>query len=274
MLPLPTPPGKNAPGYGQAFVPTVMYGSIWLILALFIALIILALNFPADIGDPADPLNKSYFLPRPEWYFLSLFQVLKIFQGPWELVGTVVLPGIISMLLILLPFYDRNWSKRPGKRPLAMTLITASMVGLLALTWVSQGDPLPFTGTTTAVAGGGNSGSSSGGSGGSGGTTSSKVTFASVSTIFQNNCAQCHITIASGGLKLDNYADVMKGGSTSAGGVVNGVVVKGDHTKSYLWDAVEGVNLQGGQRMPLGGPYLSAGDINTIAQWIDQGANP
>jgi hypothetical protein len=65
----------------------------------------------------------------------------------------------------------------------------------------------------------------------------------------------------------------MKGGSSSAGGPVNGpVVVPGNHAGSYLWNAVEGTNLQTGQRMPLGGPYLSPGDIAKIAQWIDSGA--
>ncbi len=96
---------------------------------------------------------------------------------------------------------------------------------------------------------------------------------ADIQPIFQNHCAICHISIQSGGLNLKDYSGLMKGGSTAAGGPVNGAVVTpGNHTASYLWDVVEGVNLQGGQRMPLGGPYLSAGDIATIAKWIDAGA--
>ncbi len=40
----------------------------------------------------ADPTDTSY-IPRPEWYFLFLFQTLKLFNGPLEVVGSVVLPG-------------------------------------------------------------------------------------------------------------------------------------------------------------------------------------
>ncbi len=68
------------------------------------------------------------YVPRPEWYFLGLFQLLKYFPGPLEPVATMVIPGIAIGFLIALPFLDRG----PERRPLARVRlpITATM-GLL-----------------------------------------------------------------------------------------------------------------------------------------------
>ena len=55
----------------------------------------------------ADPTDTTY-IPRPEWYFLFLFQTLKLFKGPLEVVGAVVLPGLAVLALILVPFIDRS----------------------------------------------------------------------------------------------------------------------------------------------------------------------
>jgi ubiquinol-cytochrome c reductase cytochrome b subunit len=45
----------------------------------------------AELFAPADP--ASNFVARPEWYFLSLFQLLKYFEGPLQILATVLLPG-------------------------------------------------------------------------------------------------------------------------------------------------------------------------------------
>ncbi len=249
---------------GQQFVPTVIYGSIWYVLAIFIVLVILALNFPAPLEKPADPLNRSYYQPRPEWYFLSLFQVLKIFQGPLELVGTVVLPGIVTMILIALPFYDRNWHKRPGRRPVAMTLATVFMLSLFYLTWWSQGSHLPFSGQTSSPV-------AAPGAGGAGGApAASGASYQAVYQIFANNCQQCHFNggSAAGIINLQKYGELLKSGHP--GGPWPGpVVVAGNSKKSYLWQVIVG---QQQPAMPLGGAKLAQGDIDTIAKWIDAGA--
>ena len=52
-------------------------------------------------------LPTPRYIPRPEWYFLFLFQTLKLFSGPMEVVGSIVLPGLAVLLLILVPFIDR-----------------------------------------------------------------------------------------------------------------------------------------------------------------------
>ncbi|MEX1095868.1 MAG: cytochrome b N-terminal domain-containing protein [Planctomycetales bacterium] len=60
----------------------------------------------ADLGPPADP-PAGYGAPRPEWYFLWLFQLLKYFPGETEIIGTHVVPGLGLLVLFLMPFLGR-----------------------------------------------------------------------------------------------------------------------------------------------------------------------
>jgi ubiquinol-cytochrome c reductase cytochrome b subunit len=58
------------------------------------------------LDAPADPSSSDY-PARPEWYFLSLFQMLKLFPGKREVIGTFVIPVSLALALLLLPFLDR-----------------------------------------------------------------------------------------------------------------------------------------------------------------------
>ena len=64
--------------------------------AVFAALLTAASLFPAHLDEIANPADADY-VPRPEWYFLSLFQLLKYFPGPLELVATQVVPGLVMV---------------------------------------------------------------------------------------------------------------------------------------------------------------------------------
>ena len=79
-------------------------------LASFVVLaILLGLVFwegGANLDAPADPSSLDY-PARPEWYFLSLFQLLKKFPGKYELIGTMVVPGTIVTIMFLLPLLDK-----------------------------------------------------------------------------------------------------------------------------------------------------------------------
>jgi ubiquinol-cytochrome c reductase cytochrome b subunit len=61
----------------------------------------------AELGAPADP-SEQYAAARPEWYFLFLFQVLKYFEGSWEVVGAVVIPGVVVTLMFWMPLIGRT----------------------------------------------------------------------------------------------------------------------------------------------------------------------
>jgi len=86
-------------------------------LLLVLALLWLAARHPAPLERVADPSDTTYS-PRPEWYFLPVFQLLKYFQGPLEPVGTAVLPGLALFLLALVPWLDRGPDRRPSRRKL------------------------------------------------------------------------------------------------------------------------------------------------------------
>ena len=108
-------------------------------LALVLALFWLAARHPAPLERLADPTDTSY-VPRPEWYFLPLFQLLKFFKGPLEPVGTAVLPGASVLLLALVPWLDRGASRRPRDRRLVLAVGGAAAALLLALLWFGARD--------------------------------------------------------------------------------------------------------------------------------------
>ncbi len=79
----------------------------------------LAIGLPAPLADPANPSDTS-FTPVPEWYFLFYYQLLKYLEGPWQVVGTVVLPILFFVALFLLPWLDRRRARQPYSRPVVM----------------------------------------------------------------------------------------------------------------------------------------------------------
>jgi ubiquinol-cytochrome c reductase cytochrome b subunit/menaquinol-cytochrome c reductase cytochrome b/c subunit len=103
----------------------------------------MSIIFGAEQGPKADPTSTSY-VPRPEWYFFFLFEVLRVIKPP-ELVpiATIGIPTICMVLLLLLPFYDRNPERRPERRPVAMTAGVLTIIAMAYLTFLgaSAGSP-------------------------------------------------------------------------------------------------------------------------------------
>jgi len=100
---------------------------------LFIILIALVVLAPPPYSGPADPLDTSY-IPKPEWNFLFLYQILKYFPGKLEAIGTVGIPTVGILVLVLLPFLDRRSERSPRRRPVAMLLAALAILGLVVLT--------------------------------------------------------------------------------------------------------------------------------------------
>ena len=97
------------------------------------ALAVFAWRGAPPLERPADPTDAGY-IPRPEWYFLGLFQLLKYFPGRWEVVGAIVLPTLLGAVLALLPWIDRSPSRDPRRRPLVMIGVVAGCLAIVALT--------------------------------------------------------------------------------------------------------------------------------------------
>jgi quinol-cytochrome oxidoreductase complex cytochrome b subunit/mono/diheme cytochrome c family protein len=85
----------------------------------------------ANLDAPADPSRK--YPARPEWYFLSLFQLLKYFEGKQEVVGTVLIPNGVLLLLAVLPLLGWGWMRKPA-HGFAILVVVGLLVGVGALT--------------------------------------------------------------------------------------------------------------------------------------------
>jgi quinol-cytochrome oxidoreductase complex cytochrome b subunit/mono/diheme cytochrome c family protein len=87
---------------------------------------------PAPLEEQANP--AKLYEARPEWYFMFLFQLLSYFKGPYEVVGTFVLPCLFFLVLFFWPFLDRSPHRNPARRPVAIGLLTVSTAALIGLT--------------------------------------------------------------------------------------------------------------------------------------------
>lgn len=118
---------------GVKFWPDIIYKDLIVTFAIFIILVSLA-TFMGVAGEPkADPSDTAY-VPRPEWYFLWLFEFLKYFPGQLEWVGVVVIPGLLVGALFLLPLYDRSPFRYWKKRIFGISMMTVIVLAIVALT--------------------------------------------------------------------------------------------------------------------------------------------
>jgi mono/diheme cytochrome c family protein len=97
-------------------------------------IIVMAILFGAELGPKADPTTTTY-TPRPEWYFFFLFELLRVVKPPaLVFLATIGIPTICLMLLIMLPFFDRNPERNPVRRPIATT---AGIAVICAMAYLS-----------------------------------------------------------------------------------------------------------------------------------------
>jgi ubiquinol-cytochrome c reductase cytochrome b subunit len=112
----------------KKFYPEQVFKDTVAIFLAFAILFTLAIMARVPLERMADPTDTSY-IPRPEWYFLFLFQMLKVFEGPLEVVGTVILPTVAILALIMTPFIDRGRMVRVRQRTLAMGVVLLAGIG-------------------------------------------------------------------------------------------------------------------------------------------------
>jgi mono/diheme cytochrome c family protein len=128
---------------GVKFWPDIIYKDLLVSFALFLLLVGLAIFIGVANEPPADPADASY-IPRPEWYFLFLFELLKYFPGQIEWIGTTILPAIAVLALLLLPFYDRSPFRHWRKRRLGVTIMAVVVIGIVALTIMAVASTPPM----------------------------------------------------------------------------------------------------------------------------------
>ena len=87
------------------FYPEQMLRDSTASLVVLVLLLVVAILFPPGLEAGADLSDTSYD-PRPEWYFLAHYELLRVVPGP-PLLATVVLPTLIILALLALPLLDR-----------------------------------------------------------------------------------------------------------------------------------------------------------------------
>jgi menaquinol-cytochrome c reductase cytochrome b/c subunit len=128
---------------GKPFFPYAVAKDSLMACIVLLTIILMSLIFGAELGPKADPTTTTY-VPRPEWYFFFLFELLRVIK-PAVLVplATIGVPTICMVLLFILPFIDRGPERRPERRPIALTfgIFVIAAMGYLTYLGASAGSP-------------------------------------------------------------------------------------------------------------------------------------
>jgi menaquinol-cytochrome c reductase cytochrome b/c subunit len=117
---------------GKPFFPYAVAKDAAMACVVLACIITLSLVLGAELGSKANPTTTTY-VPRPEWYFFFLFELLRVIKPPsLAPLATIGVPTVGMILLFLLPFYDRRPERRPERRPIA-TLTGVFVIGAMAL---------------------------------------------------------------------------------------------------------------------------------------------
>jgi quinol---cytochrome c reductase cytochrome c subunit, bacillus type len=116
---------------GKPFFPYAVAKDGAMACVVMAVIITMSLVLGAELFSKANPTTTTY-VPRPEWYFFFLFEVLRIIKPPsLTPLATIGVPTIGMVILFLLPFYDRGPERRPERRPVA-TLTGIVVIGAMA----------------------------------------------------------------------------------------------------------------------------------------------
>jgi mono/diheme cytochrome c family protein len=164
---------KEKKADGELFWPHAIAKDAVVSLGIFILLLCLVLFVGVPNEPPANPSDTSY-IPRPEWYFLWAFQVLKYFPGQLEGIAIVGLGALIAVGLFGLPFFDRGGRRHPRNRPIATVAMILVVCGLVFLTIQAVATTPVSEATAEAI----------------GGTKAEQVQAGG--ELFAEHCAECH----------------------------------------------------------------------------------
>ncbi len=139
------PPIDEAPKLKPGrFWPDQLFMDTVLSFAMFVIIVALAVFSPAPLDDKAD-LNNAQFVPYPAWYFLALYALLDVVGNfPPAVVqiatlfATIVGPTLLIVLLLVLPFVDKNPSRRLSRRPWVLGITALVLVGAIGLSFIGQ----------------------------------------------------------------------------------------------------------------------------------------
>jgi ubiquinol-cytochrome c reductase cytochrome b subunit len=132
-------PVRSRTGAPFAFFPSQAARDVTMVSMVVVLLVVYAWQGAPPLEGPADPTDATY-IPRPEWYFLGLFQLLKYFPGKWEIVGAMIVPGLAAAFLALLPWIDRGSGRDLPKRRAILSVVAIGFIAVAVLTTLGWRD--------------------------------------------------------------------------------------------------------------------------------------
>jgi len=234
---------------GHPFFPYAMFHDTVVNLLIVLTIVAMAIIWHATAGpiNHAHPTGQNGAFgelyqvkanpavqstePRPDWYFLFLFELLRIFKTPWQLIfATIIIPTIMMVLLVAWPFLDRGRDRRLSRRPVGVAVGLTTPTVLIALTLAGSVAPGAVTGTAL--------------------TGNPKFdSLPATQIIASANCATCHF-----------FGKVGASGPGPS-------LAKGPPSKPNV-AAVEQQIKNGGGPMPPFGDVLTQQQITTVANWL------
>ncbi len=120
---------------GKPFFPYAVAKDSAMACVVMAVIIAMSLVLGTELGSKANPTTTTY-VPRPEWYFFFLFELLRVIKPPsLTPLATIGVPTICMILLFLLPFYDRGPERRPERRPIATISAIVVICAMAYLTY-------------------------------------------------------------------------------------------------------------------------------------------
>jgi ubiquinol-cytochrome c reductase cytochrome b subunit/menaquinol-cytochrome c reductase cytochrome b/c subunit len=138
---------------GKPFFPYAVAKDGAMACVVMAVIITMSLVLGAELGSKANPTTTTY-VPRPEWYFFFLFEVLRVIKPPSLVpLATIGVPTLGMIALFLLPFYDRSPERRPERRPIAMFTLVFVIGAMAFLTYsgANAGSPTAIETPTPKV---------------------------------------------------------------------------------------------------------------------------
>jgi menaquinol-cytochrome c reductase cytochrome b/c subunit len=233
---------------GHPFFPGAMFHDVVVNLIVVAVIVAMAVVWHATAGpiDASHPFGQNGWLgalyedkanpavqqtePRPEWYFLFLFELLRVFKSPWQLIfATIIIPTILMVLLVAWPFIDTGRDRRLSRRPIGVAVGLATPAVLIALTLAGSAAPGALTGNLT------------------GNPQFDSLPAAQV--IQEAGCVTCH-----------NFGAV--------GGSIGPSLAKGPPRFGSDTAKIKNQILNGGGGMPPFKGTLTAAQVTSIADWL------
>jgi mono/diheme cytochrome c family protein len=190
---------------GKPFFPYAIFHDTIMSLVVVALSIGLAVIWKFTVGDgetgalgrlyekEADPATTN-FVPRPDWFFYFLFYLLRIFQWPETVVlGTVGIPTLLLVLLILLPFYDRRPERVILRRPVAFVAAILVVISMGVLTWKGASAKEPLGSETVGLVPEWAAQQ---------GFAADPVAVEGAKLFAQSGCLNCHVFLGAGGQNL------------------------------------------------------------------------